>query len=377
MDLKIYRLAWLLAGLCSIAFPLNAQSDTGRLSKILDYYFGEAESDKPRFLAYPTLAYSPETKWELGLSSLYVFHAGRDTASRLSEVNAFAFVTQEQQKGLWLDHAIYGPQNAWFSLGRVRIMDYPLHYYGVGYSPAEQPLALVQGRTVSVRERWLKQIKTHRYVGLELDVQSFGNVHFDWEPHAHGFLPPLGHQGALNVGLGLGWVHDSRPNVLNARSGGLAELAFLHYNHRMGSEFPMNTLFFDVRKFWTLRPQQVLALHGAAQLSAGHIPFTQLSMIGGESIMRGHYLGRLRDKQMLALQAEWRWLPFSWSQRLGGALFASCGSVSEDWPFAVWHGSAGGGLRYLLFPEKDVYTRVDIGFHRAGYGLYFYIGEAF
>ena len=95
--------------------------------RVLDFYFGETNEAKPRFLAYPTLAYAPETKLEMGISSLYVFHSGRDTTARLSEVNAFAFVTQEKQKGLWLDHALYGAGNAWLGMGKVRIMDYPLH----------------------------------------------------------------------------------------------------------------------------------------------------------------------------------------------------------------------------------------------------------
>jgi outer membrane protein assembly factor BamA len=165
--------------------------------------------------------------------------------------------------------------------------------------------------------------------------------------------------------------------VLNARKGHLLELAFLHYGQWLGSQHPMNTAFVDARLFHSLNSRKVLALHAVGQFSAGQVPFNQMSMLGGESVLRGHYLGRLRSNQMLALQAELRALPFAWSQRLGGAVFASLGSVSPQWPFPTWSGSAGAGLRYLLFPEKDVYTRIDVGFHSAGYGLYFYIGEAF
>lgn len=345
--------------------------------RVLHFYLGEADESKPRFLAYPTIAYAPETKLELGVSSLYVFHSGRDTTARLSEISHFAFITQEKQKGLWLDHAFYGAGNAWLGMGKIRIMDYPLHYYGLGSEPPHEPIAIVSGQCISIRERWMKQIRKDHYFGLEFDYQSMGNVAFDLQSHVIDFIPPLGANGSRNMGVGLGWVYDSRPNVLNARQGHLLELAFLHYGAFLGSQHPMNTVFVDARHFAPLGSNKVLALHGIGQFSAGNVPFNQMSLLGGESIMRGHYLGRLRSEQMLAVQAELRALPFSWSRRLGGAVFASLGSVSNQWPFAAWSASAGAGLRYLLFPEKDVYTRIDLGFHSGGYGLYFYIGEAF
>ena len=53
--------------------------------------------EKPQFMAYPTVAYSPETNWEFGASSLFVYYANRDTLNRLSEVNAFTFFTLAKQ----------------------------------------------------------------------------------------------------------------------------------------------------------------------------------------------------------------------------------------------------------------------------------------
>jgi hypothetical protein len=34
-------------------------------------------------------------------------------------------------------------------------------------------------------------------------------------------------------------------------------------------------------------------------------------------------------------------------------------------------------LRYLIFPEKDIFTRIDVALTREGPGFYFFIGEAF
>ena len=91
-----------------------------------------------KFISYPTLAYTPETSLELGISSLYVYSAKRDLSNRLSEMKSFTFYTLENQYGFWLYHAIYTDQNEWFLYGRARYQRFPLFYYGIGReSPSE------------------------------------------------------------------------------------------------------------------------------------------------------------------------------------------------------------------------------------------------
>ena len=90
------------------------------------------EPGQPQFIAYPTLAYAPETGLEIGISTLYLYYARKDTNNRLSELSAFTFITLERQYGLWLDHALCRHQNTWFLLGRFRIQRFPLLYYGIG-----------------------------------------------------------------------------------------------------------------------------------------------------------------------------------------------------------------------------------------------------
>ena len=66
---------------------------------IVSKYVGSMLNDtndltKPKFMTYPTLAYSPETRWNIGMSSLYIYLANRDISNRLSEVKALTFYTQ-------------------------------------------------------------------------------------------------------------------------------------------------------------------------------------------------------------------------------------------------------------------------------------------
>ena len=47
--------------------------------------------------------------------------------------------------------------------------------------------------------------------------------------------------------------------------------------------------------------------------------------MGGESLMRGYYLGRYRDRHLLATQVEYRILPFTFSKRWGASIFLAMG----------------------------------------------------
>jgi hypothetical protein len=96
--------------------------------------------------------------------------------------------------------------------------------------------------------------------------------------------------------------------------------------------------------------------------------------------MRGYYLGRFRDNNVIVAQSEYRILPFRFSKRLGAAVFASAGAVAPSvgqFYFRNVQVAGGLGLRYLLFPKKDIYLRFDVGFTREGMNLYIANGEAF
>ena len=98
--------------------------------------------------------------------------------------------------------------------------------------------------------------------------------------------------------------------------------------------------------------------------------------------MRGYYTGRFRDNNQIATQAEFRFLPLplGFSNRIGAAMFGGVATVFPNFENLnlnkiAW--SAGGGLRFLLFPKKDIYTRIDYALTKEGSGFYFFIGEAF
>jgi hypothetical protein len=369
--------------LAASSAPAVAQrQDPGLLRRYVHHLVNDTTpTSDPQFLAYPTVGFAPETSWEFGISGVFVFYANRDTTNRLSEVNAFTFLTLEKQYGLWIDHALYSQDNKWFSLGRLRMQSFPLLYHGIGPESPEEHLALVDATLFQLKERALRKVHGSIYAGLELDYQRLASVEF--VPNENTVIEyPLGSEGSSNLGIGMGVLFDNRHNILNVRKGFFSELAVLNYHHAWGSDHSFTSFLSDTRLYRPINKRDVLAVQMLAHFNIGATPFNQLAMLGGETIMRGYYLGRYRDNNQLAIQAEYRFLPLplGFTNRWGAAVFSGVGSVfsevtSLETKHFVWSGGA--GLRFLLFPKKDVYTRLDVAFTKEGTGIYIFIGEAF
>lgn len=358
----------------------SSAAKTTLIQRYLQNMLGaQKDPSAPQLINYPTLAYSPETRWEFGVSSLYVYSANRDLSNRLSEVKAFTFYTQENQYGIWLDHTIYSDKNLWFFYGKARYQSFPLFYYGIGPDSPSEFTALIDGNYTLLRERVLREVTPSLYFGLELDYQRLANVSY-LETSPDYVAPTLGEYGSTNLGLGLGLLYDNIHNAMNPREGLYSEWAFMNYRTGLGSDYNFTTYITDNRIYHPIKENTVLAAQVYGQFTAGDAPFNMLSLMGGESLMRGYYLGRYRDKNLIAGQVEYRILPFEFSKRWGASVFLAAGQVyGTDQSFS-WDGflpTGGAGVRYLIFPDKDIYTRIDISYTHEGSGVYFFIGEAF
>ena len=369
-----------LVGLATSTFAQDEKEVKGFLMRYFEGVFGpEEDSTASKFIHYPTLAYAPETSWEFGVSSLYVYSAGRDLKNRLSEVKSFAFFTLENQYGLWVDHALYSEENKWFFYGKARFQSFPLFYYGIGRDSPAEIKSVIDGEYLLIRERIMRETWPSLYCGLELDYQRLSGI--EYLNTAEGFLPPeVGSTGSSNLGVGLGVIYNNIHNAMNPRKGLYSEWGFIDYPSRDGRDFSFISYIADTRIYRPIQENTVLAIQVYGQLTSGNPPFNMLALMGGESLMRGYYLGRYRDKHLVASQVEYRILPFSFSKRVGASVFMAMGQVFGDNHSFEWNQflpAGGAGLRFLIFPEKDIYTRLDWAVTAEGSGIYFFIGEAF
>src|SRR5690606_34763087 len=145
---------------------------------------------------------------------------------------------------------------------------------------------LVNSNYIQVRQRILRQVRNNWYAGIEADFQSIKRISFDAENKPN-FELPLGGEGSTTMGLGAALVYDDRKNVLNVRKGNFLETGILWYQPGLGSDFKYRSLVLDARLYRPLgRPNRVLAMQLAGTFMTGEIPFNNLGLIGGESLMR-------------------------------------------------------------------------------------------
>jgi Omp85 superfamily domain len=373
----------LLSSLLFLTANVTAQNtDTTQWwSRLLDRFLHEDRPpDKPRLIIYPTFAFSPETNLEIGAAAALLFHAKNDVAhNRLSEITAFTFFTLRSQYGFWFDNAVYSDRDRWLLLGRSRIQRFPLLYFGVGPDMSEDAPDVVDGFGVQLRHRAFQKVIPNLFAGVQFDYQSLRDVEFGEDGIATRPLP-RGAGGSANFGLGVGIAYDSRPNALNTRNGWFAELGWLQYSRDLGSDYAFHNYNLDVRWYRSFRPQQVLAAQLIGNLVQGEAPFNQLSLLGSDGMMRGYYTGRFRDQQYYATQMEYRWLPLPFSKRIGAVTFFSAGTVAPTFNslnISDIKIAGGAGLRFLLFPKKDIFLRFDLGLTDEGPGFYIFTGEAF
>lgn len=366
----------------SISVFAQKENRPGYIKRYINNLINDtSESSEPQFIFYPTLAYAPETSWEFGFSGLFVYYAKKDTSNRLSEISGFTFFTLAKQYGLWIENALYTDKDKWFILGKSKFQSYPLEYHGIGINASKEHIAVVDAISLQVKQRLLRKVWGNFYMGPEFDFQQLSSVNF--KLNKTDSIPlPLGNRGSANLGAGLGLVYDTRHNVLNVRHGVYSELAYINYNKGIGSQFDFSTVTADLRLYKSINKRDVLAFQAFGQFNKGTVPFNQLALMGGENIMRGCYLGRFRDKNLVATQLEYRMLPlpFKFTKRWGLSGFIAAGTIADkaiNLNINKTIVAGGGGIRFLLFPKKDVFTRLDVAFTRESTGIYIFIGEAF
>lgn len=388
----LLALTWLLSAPVAQATSAGTEADEppppppdGWFARYVhELIHGPQDPAKPQFLVYPVAAYAPETRLEIGLSGLYLFRARRDLDNRLSEIPLYVFYTQNRQYGLIFEHAIFSDGSRRSYLGEGMIADFPLKYYGIGLDAEVDDAVVVYARQIVARERVLFRLgDSEVFLGPEVGIASLGGVRFEAEDGGPVELP-RGGEGTTNITAGVGIAHDTRHNPLNVRNGVFAEVAVLASAAGVLSDYGFHNVYADLRGYQPLGPEEDVVFAGqvVGQFGGGDLPFNELGLIGGDSLMRGYYRGRYRDRHLLAAQAELRILPLplGFTERIGLAGFLASGTVYPSWqafgearPLVT----AGGGVRVLTFPASDIYTRFDVGVSEDGLGYYLYVGEAF
>ena len=331
------------------------------------------------FIIIPIVYYSPETRLAGGVGGLYTFRPkGTEPQDRPSALSFVALYTQNKQFTINMKPEIYLKRETYFLTGNLEISRYPNKFFGIGNDTPDSFEESYAPHQVSLEAAvWKKIIPRHNvYAGL---VYNFDHYRFeDFEPSGRlitGDIP--GSRGGTTSGLGLLLKWDDRDNVFTPRRGRQFSLSASLYNSLFASDYNYAKILLDLRKFFPMFGSHVLAFQGVLRTTAGNVPVMALPKIGSDSVMRGYYSGRYRDKTMAAVQAEYRF-PVWW--RFGLVAFGGFGDVAKDFGHLApsrFKFSAGWGIRFKVNPKEGATLRLDFGYGKGVSGMYLTAGEAF
>jgi hypothetical protein len=331
------------------------------------------------FYGLPIVFYTPDTKWAIGLTGAYLFHTeGKKlgTKSRASYARLSLIYTQLKQLDFLADWSVFTREEKYFLKGEIRAKQFPDLFFGVGNDSQRTNREVYDYKMQSSKILAMKRTHSGHYLGL--DIQLIKVYHFKFKEN--GLLKSKNVTGSKDLqanGLGIFSLTDTRDNILNPYKGKYAEISSTFYRKEFGSDLNFWVLLADLRKYYLIRPKQVLAVQTKLRIAGGKVPFLEMSQIGGDDILRSYPRNRYRDHNMLAGQVEYRF-PLFW--RFGMTAFAGVGDVfknTHDLSLGKLKYCIGSGMRLLVNSAERLNLRFDYSYGSQGFFLYASFSESF
>ncbi|PWT78633.1 MAG: hypothetical protein C5B59_01360 [Bacteroidetes bacterium] len=339
----------------------------------------DSTAKKHQFLVLPIVARSIETSWSFGAAVSSTFHikSPTDTPTRTSNLQALGLYSLKNQLVFAINGSIYFPGEKNIIDQQISYSYFPDKFWGLGKNTPHSNEESYNYKQFYVYLHPKQKVGKGLFIGLRYEFQAVWAVEYD----SGGIFDKeqiLGRYGYIASGLGASFTYDTRNNAFAPDRGGMMQFYFNHFDNIFGSTYRYTNFVVDIREFFKLYKQQVLALQAYGFFNTGEVPLRSLASIGGSNSMRGYYAGRYRDHNQFVLQAEYR-VPVFW--RFGCVAFTDIGNVGRtlgDLNFDYLKFSYGGGIRIALSKVERLNLRLDYGFGlKGGSGFYFQLGEAF
>ena len=356
--------------------------------KLLGKLFSSDTTRHNSFLPVPLLGYTQEAGFEFGAVGIYSFYVDKtDSLIRASQIYGVAYTSTKGVSQLSGKGDIWTKGNKWHQLYEAKFSNVPFNFYGLGSNTSKADEDLV------VQTRWRagfeieKQLTKSYYPGVGLEFESInfkdeaiGGI-FDLENQAN----LIDKDGGRYAFLKITQLLDTRNSNTYTTKGFYGRFRYGYAPDFFGGNNFNGSLFTtDLRYFKAITKKIVLGnqLFHEAITSKKDVPFYMLRQMGNDQIMRGYYLGRFRDRNYLAVQAELR---YKIIDRFGMVAFGGAGSVYNKGllPQQNIKPSYGLGARVFFDLEKNLALRVDYAWGEKPVnedrikGLYISLGESF
>jgi outer membrane protein assembly factor BamA len=293
-----------------------------------------------------------------------------------SDLQVQGMYTTKGQKRGEIVARLYFPGGRYYVKSKVEYDDFALRFWGLG--PNSQPEAEEVYRPRSIRAylELFRRIAPHFKAGVRYEYQRFRIVDAERGSRlAGGSVPGTGGQRVMGAGFLLDF--DTRDRPFSPTRGCYYQFFSIWFDGELGSDYDFDVYHFDLRNYFPLGRDHVLATQVFVYSAMGGAPFWRYAALGGRAHTRGYRKGRYLDHSLLAFQAEYR---FPIRGRFGLATFAGLGNVAADLDkFQLEHlrPTIGAGLRYQPRRDDPLKLRLDMAAGEESVRLYLSIDEAY
>lgn len=339
------------------------------------------------FSGAPSPEFSEVTGFGAVIGAQAAFYTHDKNSTNISTLQTSIGLTENAQIVLPLLSSIWTKDNKYNIVGDWRFMKFPEDTYGLGglttlndgYKVNYDYIRFYQ----TVLRQWAKDFFAG--IGYQLDyhynIEQLGVAGVVTDYDTYGFSPQ-----SVSSGMALDVLYDTRKNSINAEGGSFYGNLVVRQNLSvLGSNQNWSSAILDIRKYISLpgHSGNVLALWSYDWLTLkGTPPYLDLPSTGWDSYNntgRGYIQSRFRSKDMLDLEAEYRFGILN-NGLLGGVVFADAESFSEmnTGQFAKVWPAVGAGIRIKF----NKFSRTNVCFDYAwgingNNGVFVNLGEVF
>ena len=321
----------------------------------------------------PIPAYSPQLGWNLTLGGAYFLDIGeKDADVSPSLVGGFAMAAENGSYAYGAGTYLHLLNDKLRVKAGAAHIDIRYRFYGIGNEIDFLNIDVLQeGPAYFLTGSW--NVWNKLYVGLGYRRGSVDTrLRFD-APGSPFFDPVLNIElGAISIPIEI----DSRDHEQFPRNGWQILGQTVLYRESVGSDFEAETYKLSINRYFPMRETDVLAARLVVRSASEDVPFFLLSTFGGTTDLRGYPSGRYRDRQMYAVQTEYRW---QFSDRWIFTGFAGVGEVAEHFSEMGRNFLPAGGVgaRFVLSEKHKIGLSFDVATGKDGTEVYFGVGEAF
>ncbi len=344
------------------------------------------------FSGSPSIGYSLSSGWAAIVVANAAFYTSDDKDEKLSNVYTDALYTQNQQFVFHIQSNVWSKGNKFNFVNDWRYYKYPQKTYGLGGTSSTDNYANQEFKYLRLYQTLLTSIRPNLYAGLGYAFDYHWDIKGTSPDNADGDAGVISDINAYGIsdkstssGLLATLLFDNRLNSINPAGGTYANIVYRQNLTALGSDVNYQSLLVDLRQYvpFPRRSENILALWSYNWVTlAGNPPYLDLPSTGWDTYSntgRGYIQGRFRSKNMIYLEAEYRF-KVSPSGLFGGVVFANAQSFTE-WPSNTFQKIApavGLGLRVKFNKYSRTNIAIDYGFGQNGsQGIFVNLGEVF